>query len=118
MALGAERGDVLRMVLGMGSRLVGAGARHRASLASLAVTRVLSSQLFGVAPHDLLTLAVVIAVVVMAGAARLLLPGPPRHPRRSDGGAALRVGARQLKVTMCLWGAPEHSLAKVRPSAI
>jgi putative ABC transport system permease protein len=43
-------------------------------VASLAATRVLSSQLFGVAAHDPLTLAIVVAVVALAGAAACLFP--------------------------------------------
>jgi putative ABC transport system permease protein len=55
MALGATRTDVLRMVLGSGLRLLGAGIAVGV-LASLAATRVLSRQLFGVAPYDVPTL--------------------------------------------------------------
>jgi putative ABC transport system permease protein len=68
MALGAGRGDVLSMVLRMGLRLVGVGIVTGVG-ASLAATRVLSSQLFGVAPHDPPTLAAVVAVVALAGLA-------------------------------------------------
>ena len=87
MALGAERAHVLRMVLGMGSRLVGLGVAV-GLVASLAATRVLASQLWGVAPHDPLTLALVIAVVVMAGAAACLFPA--RRATRVDPMVALR----------------------------
>jgi putative ABC transport system permease protein len=87
MALGAERAHVLRMVLGMGSRLVGLGVAI-GLVASLAATRVLASQLWGVAPHDPLTLAVVIVVVVMAGAAACLFPA--RRATRVDPMVALR----------------------------
>lgn len=87
MALGAERAHVMRMVLGMGSRLVGLGVIV-GLLASLAATRVLASQLFGVAPHDALTLALVIAVVAMTGAAACLFPA--RRATRVDPLVALR----------------------------
>jgi putative ABC transport system permease protein len=73
MALGAERAHVLRMVLGMGSRLVGLGLLI-GLVASLAATRVLASQLWGVAPHDPLTLGLVMTVVALAGAAACLVP--------------------------------------------
>jgi predicted permease len=87
MALGAERAHVLRMVLGMGSRLVGLGLAI-GLVASLAATRVLSSQLWGVAPHDPLTLAIVVAVVAAAGAAACLFPA--RRATRVDPMVALR----------------------------
>jgi ABC-type antimicrobial peptide transport system permease subunit len=87
MAIGAERAHILRMVLGMGSRLVGLGLALGVA-ASLAATRVLSSQLVGVAPHDLPTLAVVIAVVAVAGAAACLFPA--RRAIRVDPIIALR----------------------------
>ncbi len=47
MALGASRGDVIRMVLRMGLWLIGAGLMAGLA-ASLAVSKVLSSELFGV----------------------------------------------------------------------
>jgi putative ABC transport system permease protein len=87
MALGAERAHVLRMVLGMGSRLVGLGLAI-GLLASLAAMRVLSSQLWGVAPHDPLTLAAVILVVAVAGAAACIFPA--RRATRVDPMVALR----------------------------
>ena len=87
MALGAERADVLRMVLGMGSKLVGLGLAI-GLLASVAATRVLASQLWGVAPHDPLTLAVVVGVVAAAGAAACFFPA--RRATRVDPMIALR----------------------------
>ena len=87
MALGAERAHVMRMVLGMGSRLVGLGLAV-GLLASLGAARVLSSQLWGVAPHDPLTLAIVMAVVALAGAAACLFPA--RRAIRVDPMVALR----------------------------
>jgi ABC-type antimicrobial peptide transport system permease subunit len=87
MALGAERAHVMRMVLGMGSRLVGLGLAI-GLLASLGAARVLSSQLWGVAPHDPLTLAVVIVVVAIAGAAACIIPA--RRATRVDPMVALR----------------------------
>ncbi|HEV7500479.1 MAG TPA: FtsX-like permease family protein, partial [Vicinamibacteria bacterium] len=88
MALGAERRDVLRMVLGMGARLVGLGV-GLGLLASLFATRVLASELWGVAPHDPLTLAVVIVVVALAGAAACVVPA--RRATRVDPMVALRT---------------------------
>jgi ABC-type antimicrobial peptide transport system permease subunit len=87
LALGATRGDVLRRVLLGGLRLVGIGIAIGV-LASLGVTRVLSSQLFGVAPHDAATLLSVAAVVVAAGLLACYLPA--RRAMRVDPMVALR----------------------------
>jgi putative ABC transport system permease protein len=57
-------------------------------VASLAATRVLSSQLWGVAPHDPLTLIAVIGVVAAAGAGACLFPA--RRATRVDPMTALR----------------------------
>src|SRR5262249_22273420 len=51
MALGADRADVLGMVLRMGLRMIGVGLVI-GLLASLGLARVISSQIWGVSPHD------------------------------------------------------------------
>src|SRR5262249_10097456 len=66
MALGARTADVVRMVLWMGSKLVGLGVGV-GLLASFAITRVIANQLWGVSPRDPLTLVAVVAVVALAG---------------------------------------------------
>jgi len=68
MALGARRGNVLRMVLGHGSKLAFAGVAV-GILAALGLTRFLSSLLFDVKPTDPLTF---IAVALMLGGVALL----------------------------------------------
>jgi putative ABC transport system permease protein len=73
MALGAGRTDVLQLVLRTALRLVGSGVVLGA-LASLAATRVLASQLFGVKPHDPATLVAVGAVVLGVGFLACYLP--------------------------------------------
>jgi putative ABC transport system permease protein len=73
MALGAGRGDVLRMVMWMGLQLVAIGVAV-GLLASLGVTRVIASQLYGVSPHDPLTLAVVVIVLLAVGCAACYFP--------------------------------------------
>jgi putative ABC transport system permease protein len=87
VALGADRGDVLGLVLQMGLRLVGVGILVGVA-ASLGVTRVLSSQLFGIAPHDPPTLVAVVAVVALAGFAACYVPA--RRATRVDPMVALR----------------------------
>jgi putative ABC transport system permease protein len=88
MALGARRSDVLRLVLLYGLKLVGAGVAA-GLLASLALTRVLASQLFGVAPHDPVTLVAVIAVVGVAGLFACSVPA--LRASRVDPMVALRL---------------------------
>src|SRR6185436_6869061 len=55
MALGANSGDILRLILGEGARMAAAGLAAGAVLA-LAGTRALGSLLFGVSPIDLPTI--------------------------------------------------------------
>jgi predicted permease len=73
MALGANRGDVLRMVLGQGMMPVLAGLAAGA-LVSLAVGRYLASLLFGVSPRDPLAFAAASAVLLIVAAAACLAP--------------------------------------------
>ena len=87
MALGAERADVLRMVVGHGLRLslIGIGA---GLAAALALTRLMSSMLFGVRPTDLVTFAAV--SLLLAGVAALASYVPARRATRVDPIVALR----------------------------
>ena len=87
MALGASRADVLRMVLWMGARLLGMGLAT-GLVASFAVTRLIASQLWGVSPHDPVTLCGVVAVVAIAGLAACYFPA--RRATRVDPMVALR----------------------------
>ena len=68
MALGAGHADVLRMVMRMGLRLIGLGTVAGLA-ASFGVTRLLASQLWGISPHDPVTLCGVVAIVASAGLA-------------------------------------------------
>jgi putative ABC transport system permease protein len=87
MALGAGRADVLRMVLWMGARLLGLGLAA-GLLASFALTRLIASQLWGVSPHDPVTLCSVVAVVAASGLAACYFPA--RRATRVDPMIALR----------------------------
>jgi putative ABC transport system permease protein len=87
VALGAGRAQVLRMVLGMGGRLVGLGVIAGIAT-SFAVTRLIQNQIWGVSPHDPMTLVVVVAVVSLAGFAACYFPA--RRATRVDPMVALR----------------------------
>jgi predicted permease len=73
LALGAERRDVIRMVLGQGMRLVTAGIIVGLA-GAFAATRLLASLLFGVGTTDTLTFLVVTALVATVGLCAAWLP--------------------------------------------
>jgi putative ABC transport system permease protein len=87
MALGASRGNVMKLVLRKGLVLI-AGGIVLGLATSLVVTRILADQLYGIPPHDPATLAVVIAVVVAAGLCACYFPA--RRATRVDPMVALR----------------------------
>ena len=87
MALGAQRGDVMAMVMREGLAIVLAGAACGA-LGSLAAARLVGSQLYGVAPTDPLSFAG--AAVLLAGVAALAAWLPARRAMAVDPMAALR----------------------------
>jgi predicted permease len=87
LALGAEPGDVLRMVLGKGLQLTLVGVVSGV-LAALVVTRLISTMIYGVAPTDPMTFAAVAAFVVLV--AFLACYVPARRATRVDPLVALR----------------------------
>jgi len=87
MALGAGRADVLRMVASLGLRLVAVGAAIGLA-ASLGVTRIAANQIWGISPHDPLTLAAVVFVIAIVGFAACYFPA--RRATRVDPMVALR----------------------------
>ena len=87
MAMGAERGHVLRLVVGQGVKLAGAGLAL-GILVALALTRQLSSLLFGVSAYDPLTYAGV--TVILLTVALLACYVPARRATRVDPLIALR----------------------------
>jgi putative ABC transport system permease protein len=87
MALGAGRRDVLRLVLRMGVRLVVLGIVIGIAT-SLGLARVISSQLWGVSPHDPVTLVSVASVLLLTGIVAAWVPA--RRATRVDPLVALR----------------------------
>ena len=87
IALGAERGRVVRMVLGEVSRVVIAGTLIGVGL-SLGVTRLVASFLYGVTPTDFVTLGASVALLAAVGVAAAALPA--WRASRLDPVAALR----------------------------
>ena len=73
MALGAQRGNVLTMVLWNGLRLISAGILIGV-LTSLVLTRFLASQLSGVSATDPLTFFAVVTLFLAVGLIASLLP--------------------------------------------
>lgn len=65
MALGAQPGDVMRLILGQGLQMAFLGVLIGRA-AALALTRLMASQLFGVSWHDPLTFVVVGVVALLA----------------------------------------------------
>jgi putative ABC transport system permease protein len=87
MALGARRADVLKLVIRMGTRLVVLGLAI-GLLVSVALSRVIASQLWGVSPYDPATLASVAAVLLLTGLVAAWVPA--RRATRIDPLVALR----------------------------
>ena len=73
MALGARSTDVVKMVLRGGLRLLSLGIIIGLA-ASFALSRIISSQLWGVPPHDPLLLALVVALLLTVGLLACWIP--------------------------------------------
>jgi predicted permease len=87
MALGAQQGSVLRLVITQGLRLAVFGVVI-GLLGAWGVTRVMSALLFGVSPTDALTLGAV--AVTLGGVALLACYVPARRATKVDPLVALR----------------------------
>src|SRR4030095_16595364 len=73
MVLGAQRMDVLRLVLRLGARTLMLGMTFGA-LAAFAVGRLLQAQLFETKPFDALTWMGMAAMLIIVGFAACLVP--------------------------------------------
>jgi putative ABC transport system permease protein len=87
MAIGAERRDVLRLILKQGARLTLFGVLLGV-LAAIALTRLLSGLLYGVDPTDPLTFACVAALLALVALAAYYIPA--RRATKVDPIMALR----------------------------
>ena len=86
MALGAQRRDVMRLVLGEGAKMALVGVAAGIA-AALGLTRLMANQLFGVTAARSVDVRRRRYRVDAGRTARLLSSGAPRRARRSDGGA-------------------------------
>ena len=87
MALGGDRGHVVRMVVRLGLRLVGAGLVIGIAV-SLLTNRLLVNQLWNMSPHDPMTFLVALSVILVIGAFACWVPA--RRAVRVEPMVALR----------------------------
>ena len=87
LALGAQQGDVLQMVLKQGAKMAVLGVIIGAG-AAFALTRLMQNLLFGVTAHDPLTFAAVAALLISIALLACYIPA--RRAMRVDPMVALR----------------------------
>jgi putative ABC transport system permease protein len=87
MALGANRGDVLRLVLSHGARLMAVGI-GLGLVASFGLTRLMATLLYGTSPTDPVTLMAVALLLALIALAACYFPA--RRAMRVDPMVALR----------------------------
>src|SRR5262249_31338494 len=87
MALGGQRGDILRLVVGQGGRLTVVGGVI-GLVAAVVAMRWVASLLYGVTPHDPLTFVGVVVLLAIVSSAAYYIPA--RRATRVDPMVALR----------------------------
>jgi predicted permease len=87
LAIGAQRGDVLRLVVGEGFRMAGAGVAV-GIITALALSRLLASLLFGVTTTDPLIFSISAGVLTLVALLACYIPA--RRAARVDPVVALR----------------------------
>ncbi len=87
IALGAQRAEVMRLVVGEGARMALVGGVI-GTLAALVLTRLMSAQLFGVSAHDPLTFIATAAMLMLVAICACYVPA--RRAMRVDPIVALR----------------------------
>jgi ABC-type antimicrobial peptide transport system permease subunit len=88
VALGAKPADVMRLVLGLGGRLV-LGGLALGTAAALALSQLMSTMLFGIGARDPLTFAAV--ALLLAAVSMIACYIPARRAMRVDPVIALRA---------------------------
>ena len=71
--MGADKGDILRLVMGRSLRLILSGIAV-GLVAALAATRVLASLLYSIGPHDPVTFCLVTLLLVLVAVVAALVP--------------------------------------------
>jgi len=87
LALGAQRPEVLQMILRESLRLVAIGVVCGIAVA-IGAGRLIKTMLYGLPPHDAATLTIAIGVMIMVSALAAYLPA--RRASRVDPIVALR----------------------------
>jgi predicted permease len=87
VALGAQRNDVMRLIIGHGAKMALIGVTI-GIIGALALTRLMSNQLFGVSANDPLTFAAVAILLIIVAVAACYIPA--RRAMRVDPMVALR----------------------------